>query len=1153
VTSPIPAILSWSRRHRGVVLVAMLVSVAASVVAMRGLRFDTNVLSLLPRTGTIVPAFSTFVESFGSVDDLYVVLTAPQGHGIREYDDVVETWAAKLRATPGIARVDTGLADGSRDLTWFADRRLLLLSGDNLTKGLNRFNGAPLEEALRQRRSLLTLPSATVVQMVRYDPLGLFDLLRDELGALQAGVNLGATDGGYISADGQSRLLIAKPTRAPFDAEFSKQLLASLEALRRDRGRAKTSERDPASADDERPPLSAEFAGGHRIAVETESVIRREAIMNTIGSLALILPLLYLVFRSPWLVVVGSIPSAVSLVLVLGVLGAVGVTLSAAATASSAMLFGLGVDGVVLLYVAYTHAIRAGTDPNAAIDGLGGPSASMLLGMCTTAATFYGLLLVDFPSLEQLGALIGHSMLVCGPLTLILVPALLPRRRPSRPPRALAMPRFAAWVDRHTRLILVSALALTIVMALAATRLQINPTLDRLRAVTPGAIQLQQLGRTFGLPDEVYVVVASGDDLDQLLAANERLRSALSSALPAVAVHAPSSLLPSPDVQQQRQSLIRQRLGTSDSIATTLAKAETAEGFKADSFAPFLDRVPTLIDPSLRLTYEDYKAHGLDDLIGRFVSRHDGHWVLATYVFPQRPEDVAALERVVVTVDPSAILTGLARVNRELADRFLPELLKGLSIGTIVVIVLVVIAFRDVRLSLLSMVPTIIGLVWAAGVLAIAGAALDLFALFAVVTFVGIGVDYGVHMVHRYQERRDAPQAVSELAPVILTAALITLLGYGTLVTSSYPPLRSIGLVSAVSVATLALASVFVLPAILSSLAATSDSDALSSARPDAGSGPDDASAGAPRKWTLHGLNNGVIFTLTYHGVRTLPRSVSYALGYSLTWIAWRTLKRTREAIAHNLAPLFPTEDRATLERRALTTLRSYARDVVDFLRALDRDRHDPRRAFELIEESPDLVERLQARSHGAILITGHYGNWEAGSILIRHVLDWPLTIVAMAEADADVNRIRHIIRDKMGAETIEVQRSLETALQIRRHLAANRIVAMLVDRHYATDRVAVTLFGRQAWFLRTPFVIAVATGAPLLPCAIERAGPGRFRAYIGEPIIVSRDLPRDEALAQAAQQVANALETRVRAHPEYWYHFYRYWDAQRDEYDGLV
>ena len=50
---------------------------------------------------------------------------------------------------------------------------------------------------------------------------------------------------------------------------------------------------------------------------------------------------------------------------------------------------------------------------------------------------------------------------------------------------------------------------------------------------------------------------------------------------------------------------------------------------------------------------------------------------------------------------------------------------------------------------------------------------------------------------------------------MILVAAAITLLGYATLMWSSYPPLRSIGIVSTVSVIALAAASVLVLPALL--------------------------------------------------------------------------------------------------------------------------------------------------------------------------------------------------------------------------------------------------------------------------------------------------------------------------------------------------
>ena len=313
------------------------------------------------------------------------------------------------------------------------------------------------------------------------------------------------------------------------------------------------------------------------------------------------------------------------------------------------------------------------------------------------------------------------------------------------------------------------------------------------------------------------------------------------------------------------------------------------------------------------------------------------------------------------------------------------------------------------------------------------------------------------------------------------------------------------------------------------------------------------ASFVAPRKWTLHGLNNGAIFMATYHGVRVLPRTLSYGIGCAGTWLAWRAMPRTRAALVDNLAAIFPGEDRRALERRALATLRSYARDVIDFLRALGGANGDARELFDIQEEHRALFPSLLDRGKGIILISGHYGNWEIGSLLIRNALNLPLTIVAMAEANATVNRIRLDIRQALGAETIEVRQSLETALQIRRCLADNRIVAMLVDRHFGKDRVAVTMFGRQAWFLRTPLLLAHVSGAPLLPCSIERVGPGRFRARPGRPIFVAADIPRDEAIARAAQEVADVIEDHVRRHPEYWYHFYRYWDAQRDDYDGLA
>ena len=314
-----------------------------------------------------------------------------------------------------------------------------------------------------------------------------------------------------------------------------------------------------------------------------------------------------------------------------------------------------------------------------------------------------------------------------------------------------------------------------------------------------------------------------------------------------------------------------------------------------------------------------------------------------------------------------------------------------------------------------------------------------------------------------------------------------------------------------------------------------------------------DRAAVEPRRWTLHGLNNGLIFGATCRGVALLPRRVSYAIGDVGTWIAWRVMRETRAAIAHNLQAVFPDASPQVLESRARLTLAAYARDVIDFLRALRLPSAGARALFDYAPEHARLFERLLAQGRGIILLSGHYGNWELGGVAMRRVFNLPLTVVAMAEASDEVNRLRRDMRDALGIDTVEVRRSLDTALQIRKRLADNRIVALLMDRHLGRDRVQVNFLGRPTWFLRTPALMAFLSGAPLVPCFIERIDRTRFNISPGEPIFVRTDAPRDQAIQEAAQQFADQLAVRIRRNPEYWYHFYRYWDAQHDSYDQLA
>src|SRR4051812_30860195 len=138
VGSLVAALVKWAHRRRLLVAIVVLTAVLISIEGARRLSFDSDVLSLLPHDSRVIQTFRTFLGRFGSLDQLYVVFTAPEGHTISEYGDAIDSWIDRLRRAPEIARVDAGVVDRTRDYGWLADRQLLVLQGRLLDDALHR-------------------------------------------------------------------------------------------------------------------------------------------------------------------------------------------------------------------------------------------------------------------------------------------------------------------------------------------------------------------------------------------------------------------------------------------------------------------------------------------------------------------------------------------------------------------------------------------------------------------------------------------------------------------------------------------------------------------------------------------------------------------------------------------------------------------------------------------------------------------------------------------------------------------------------------------------------------------------------------------------------------------------------------------------------
>ena len=270
--------------------------------------------------------------------------------------------------------------------------------------------------------------------MVQRDPLGWFELTNARLQGAAGVIGLDPSrSDGYVTADGRAQLLVVHPTQPPFDTTYARALIAAVAAA----DARVRSTLAPQWADEGLAPPRMDVAGGHRTAIETESLMRGEAASNTVWSMVGVLALLYLAFRNAWLVLFGAVPILLGTLVTLALHQVAGVQLSAAATGASAMLFGLGDDGLVLLFVAYRDRLARGLAPIDAVRDLGGIGVSVLLGAVTTAATFLGLWFMSFPSLQQLGLVVGLGMLLTVFFTLTVLIAGLPGRGMGRSGRGI--------------------------------------------------------------------------------------------------------------------------------------------------------------------------------------------------------------------------------------------------------------------------------------------------------------------------------------------------------------------------------------------------------------------------------------------------------------------------------------------------------------------------------------------------------------------------------------------------------------------------------------------------------------------------------------------------------------------------------------------
>lgn len=271
--------------------------------------------------------------------------------------------------------------------------------------------------------------------------------------------------------------------------------------------------------------------------------------------------------------------------------------------------------------------------------------------------------------------------------------------------------------------------------------------------------------------------------------------------------------------------------------------------------------------------------------------------------------------------------------------------------------------------------------------------------------------------------------------------------------------------------------------------------------------------------------------------LRALPLSVGRVLGKGMGFVLYNSLGRYRRVALKNLNLVYGTElNAAARTRMAQEVFRHFGQAAAEFLKLprLDKAQID---ALSTVIGEENMRDTLAA-GHGAMLITGHFGNWEFMARWLS-VHGYPLSVVARRANDPRADRILTDTRSESGSQVYNRGNSARSVLQ---SLKRNEIVGLLPDQN-AGD-VFVPFLGIRTGTVDGPAIIHLKTGVPIVFSWCVRMPDNRFQITFEPPVVVEPTGDRSADIATVTTLINAHLGAQVRQYPTQWLWLHDRWKA---------
>ncbi|TFH39005.1 MAG: RND family transporter [Bacteroidia bacterium] len=352
-------------------------------------------------------------------------------------------------------------------------------------------------------------------------------------------------------------------------------------------------------------------------------------------------------------------------------------------------------------------------------------------------------------------------------------------------------------IIKYRHLIVITAVAITLMSLLLIPRLTVNPNLDE---YVPDHIQnkvyMRKLDSIFGGSETILVMLHAEDVVN--ISTLDRLKSLADDLSKIEGIDRCISPFDALEISYEDGFMLMEPLleeipddiSNYETIKNRILANNMASRFFAEDFS--------LV--SIILAKNNYASDTIIDEIREVIANHPGS------------EEV--------------LIGGLPFIRYSISGNIKSDMVVLVPLAMVLMVFMLYFSFREWKGVLLPFIIVAMSIILSFGVMALLGWKISLITILMPIMLIAIANDYGIHMIARYQEltrgdrslsmKQISMQIYTDLKRPIITTGLTTIGGVLGLLTHTMIPAAQLGVLTAVGISFALVLSIWFLPAVLS-------------------------------------------------------------------------------------------------------------------------------------------------------------------------------------------------------------------------------------------------------------------------------------------------------------------------------------------------